>query len=88
MKIKMKFFSPTADISHVPCFLPLPAVTFSAKQCSKRKIYEITYLDSLTSFCHGNEVIYMEKCITSAFRQNEFIMIDGFTATMREAGNG
>lgn len=30
----------------------------------------------------------MEKCITSAFRQNEFIMINGFTATMRETGTG
>lgn len=42
----------------------------------------------MTSFCHGNEVIYMEKCITSAFRQNELMMINGFTASMTEPGNG
>jgi len=30
----------------------------------------------------------MEKYITSAFRQNEFMMINGFTASIRKIGNG
>lgn len=86
IKIKTKFFLPAVDINHA--LLPTSPVTFNAKQCSKWKTYQITYLGFLTSFCHGNEVIYIEKNINSAFRQNGFMMINAFTPSMIKTGTG